>query len=267
MLIYVYFCTKQNNNKAYVKATDSTIAHLPEPVNFFPDVAGEMQPLLRHAESQDWFFIIITGVLLLIAVARSFAPRRFNMIIEAAFSLRKAEWLRNEGKVFFHATAMILFVITLIVAALYTFSLRTVLPESAIFSELSPWAVIARLTALLAALWIIKDLLILITGKIFKAPVSSFMNLVNSYVINVTASMLLLLFVIMKFYLNDNIFIYIPVYVLIALFIYRLIRTFIIGRKVDGFLSFYIILYLCALEMLPVLFLYKAIERYLEQTV
>lgn len=238
-----------------------------EPVNLFPDIEGEMQPLLREAENQDWFFLIIAGVLLLMAIARSFAPRRFNMILAAAFSLRKTEWLRNEGKVFFHGTATALFLVAIIVASLYVFSLYTLLPHTGELSHLSPWMIMARITGAVAALWIIKDFMVLIIGNIFKAPISSFLNLVNMYVINVATALLLMVFVVLNFYLRDELFIYIPLYILIIIFIYRLIRTFIIGRKVEGFLSFYIILYLCALEILPVLFLYKVIERYLEQTV
>lgn len=234
---------------------------------FFPDISGGMQQLEVPVSNHDWFFIAVSGVLVVIAFARNFAPRRFRMIFGATTSIRKLEWLRDEGKVFFNGGSMALFIASIAVLALYAYNLHLLLPETVAFSEENPYLMLSRLLAAFAALWLIKDVLILSVGNIFKAPVSSFLNVINKFVINVLTALVLLVFVVLDFYLENKIFLYVPAYLLVLLYIYRLIRTFIIGRKVEGFFSFYIILYLCTLEILPVLFLYKVIERYVEQSI
>lgn len=233
--------------------------------NFFPDINGDILPLVREPVHQDWFFIMVSGILVLLAFVRAMAPRRFLMILQAPLSLRKTVWLRDEGNVFFHATTITLFVVSITVAALYVQSLSVFVKSPVPFLNGSPFLVMAKLMGGLAALWLLKDLMIFITGRIFKAPASSFLNMLNKYVLNVTTSLLVFLFVILNFYLEDSFYVYVPVYLIILVYIYRLIRTFMIGRKVGNFLSFYIILYLCALEMLPVLLLFLVVERFLEQ--
>lgn len=234
---------------------------------FFPDIAGGMEQLEVPVSNHDWFFIAVSGVLVIIAFARNFAPRRFRMIFGATASIRKLEGLRDEGKVFFNGSSMALFIASIAVLALYAYNLHFLLPENVMFLKENPYLMLLGLLAAFAVLWLIKDLFILGIGNIFKAPVSGFLNVINKYVINVLAALVLLVFVVLAFYLENNIFLYIPAYLIALLYIYRLIRTFIIGRKVEGFFSFYIILYLCTLEILPVLFLYKVIERYVEQSI
>lgn len=234
---------------------------------FFPDFSGEMIPLEHNVVNHDWFFVTVSLVLVLIAFARNFAPRRFRMIFGATASVRRLEWLRDEGKVFFNGTSMAMFFASIAVLALYTYFLQLLLPDSVLFEENSPYFMLAMLVGAFAVLWLFKDLLILVIGNIFRAPVSSFMNIMNKYVINIVSSAILLVFVVLYFYLNKDFYLYIPLYLIALLYIYRLIRTFIIGRKVEGFFSFYIILYLCILEILPVLLLYKVIERYVEQSI
>lgn len=234
---------------------------------FFPDFPGEMIPLEHNVVNHDWFFVSVSLILVVIAFARNFAPRRFRMIFGATTSLRRLEWLRDEGKVFFNGTSMAMFFASIAVLALYAYFLHLLLPDSALFEEESPYFMVARLVGAFAVLWLLKDLLILITGNIFRAPVSSFLNIMNKYVINIASAAILLVFVVLYFYLKNDVYLYTPLYLIALLYIYRLIRTFIIGRRVEGFFSFYIILYLCALEILPVLFLYKVIERYIEQSI
>ena len=231
-------------------------------INFFPDIEGEMEPLLRQAESHDWFFLIITGVLFLISIARTYAPRRFQMIAGASYSLRRLTWLRDEGNVFFNPASAALFLVTVIVTALFTYAFHDYYIEVWPFEHEQNYLLVARLAAAIALFWIVKDILILTIGKLFKSPVSSFLNLANQYVINVVTALFLFVFVVFHFYLNEDIWLFIALYAIILVFIFRLIRTFIIGRKIEGFFPFYIILYLCTLEILPVLFLYKVIERF-----
>ena len=232
-------------------------------VNFFSDIEGDMEPILRQTENNDWFFLVAVGILALIAIARNYAPRRFQMIAGASYSIRRLTWLRDDGNVFFNPTSAALFLVSIIVAALYAYGFHDYFNEIQPFENDDDLFLVARLSAAIALFWVLKDTLILTIGKLFKSPVSSFLNLVNQYVINVIAALILFGFVVFHFYLNQNILLIAPLYFVIIIYIYRLIRTFIIGRKTEGFFPFYIILYLCALEILPVLFLYKVIEKYI----
>ncbi len=235
----------------------------PDNVNFFPDIEGNIEPLLRQTENNDWFFLITTGVLFLIAIAHAYAPRRFQMIAGASYSLRRLTWLKDEGNVFFNPASAALFLVAVIVAALFGYGFHSYFIEAWPFGQERDLLLIARLTAGIALFWLFKDIIILIIGRLFKSPVSSFLNLVNQFVINVVTALFLFVFVVFHFYLNKEFLLYIPLYAIVIVFIYRIIRTFIIGRETGGFFTFHIILYLCTLEILPVLLLYKVIEKYI----
>ncbi|MFW5974764.1 MAG: DUF4271 domain-containing protein [Bacteroidota bacterium] len=239
-----------------------TLTKTPYTLNFLPDIEGEIEPLVRHSENHDWFFLVITFVLFLIAFARTYAPRRFQMITGASYSLRRLTWLRDEGNVFFNPASAALFLVTVIVAALFAYGFHNYYIEAWPFEHEHDLLLVAHLAAVVALFRIVKDILILIIGKLFKSPVSSFLNLANQYVVNVVTALVLFTFVVFHFYLKEEFLLFIPLYVIVLVFIFRLIRSYIIGRKTEGFFPFYIILYLCTLEILPVLFLYKVIERF-----
>ncbi|MGM0567361.1 MAG: DUF4271 domain-containing protein [Bacteroidota bacterium] len=240
-----------------------TSSKTPNQVNLFADIEGDMEPILRQTENNDWFFLVAAGILLLIAIARNYAPRRFQMIAGASYSIRRLTWLRDEGNVFFNPASAALFLVSVLVAALYAYGFHDYYIQTWPFENAEDLLLVAQLSVAIAIFWVFKDILILTIGKLFKSPVSSFLNLANQYVINVTAALVLFVFVVFHFYLDNDFLLLAPLYFVLFIFIYRLIRTFIIGRKTEGFFPFYIILYLCTLEILPVLLLYKVIEKHI----
>lgn len=239
--------------------------------NFFPDINGNLVPLFRTQPGTDWFFYVVLVALVMLAAARTISPRRFLMILNSTTSLRKTEKLRVEGSVFFHSTSIAMFISAVLVATLYVLMWNDLLTGDSksvlIPFQRDPVFTFGKIAIAISTFWLMKDMMFVIIGMIFKSHISSFLNMMNKYVLNVTTAILLLIFVIMYFYLKQSIFIYIPTYLLLIVYIYRLVRSYMIGRSVEGFSSVYIILYLCTLELLPVLFIYKAIERYMEQSI
>jgi len=74
----------------------------------------------------------------------------------------------------------------------------------------------------------------------------------------------LLQFILIIFYSYSQIgfILWVSISIMIIFFIYRLIRSFIIGYQLTSFSKSYLFLYLCSLEILPLIWIYKWITDY-----
>lgn len=231
--------------------------------HFFPGPEESIQPILQHQPVNDWFYYLSLAILILIAAARHFSPYRFFFLIEAFFSYRKTELLQNEGKVIRNGTSLILILVVILVAGILLYHLQNYLYLPSAFPSTPPYLTVVYFGIAVAGLWLLKSLLILVGGGLFKTPYPSYLILSNMLIVNVVGALIMLFFGIVYFYSPNHTFLYLPLYFVITFYIYRLIRNFIIGRKAGAFSIFYIILYLCTLEILPVLVIYKMIKDYI----
>lgn len=76
------------------------------------------------------------------------------------------------------------------------------------------------------------------------------------YLIGVSSVFQMILLVFYT-YSQQRIFLWLSVMLLVVFFVYRLVRSFIIGFKLTEFSKSYLFLYLCSLEILPLIWLMK----------
>jgi hypothetical protein len=76
------------------------------------------------------------------------------------------------------------------------------------------------------------------------------------------SSIIQLVLIILYTYSQLKFVLWIAIAILIIFFIFRLIRSFIIGYQLTSFSKSYLFLYLCSLEILPLIWIYKMILDY-----
>jgi hypothetical protein len=228
---------------------------------FFPGQV-DMQPIPVAENQHNWFFFGFSMVLLFIAIAQYFSPMRVKLILAAAISYHKMIWLRDQGKVIRNWSTFWLMVSAVITYALFIYQVHVFLPDIHFYETLHPVVTALRFATAIAIIWILKYLVIQITGNLFNNFKSSFLNIISQLVLFIVSAIVILLFVILYQYYSHSVLLYIPLIIIGATYFYMLLRTFLIGRKEGRFSAFYIILYLCTLEIMPVLAAYKWLTSY-----
>ncbi len=221
-----------------------------------------ISPIVRNANYLDWVFFFMLFAMILITVAKLISNYRFQIILQSSFSLVALKQFSNENTTFFHGTSLLLlisssFIYGILFALIYQYLGVDILPTIPIY------LVSVAFTFLILFFWGVKDFFIIAIGHLFDKKEYSHFFIFNKFSLNITISILILLFSFLFFAYKEGIYLEISVIILIASFLARIIRVLIFMIKSRSFSLSYFILYLCILEIIPVLIIYKLISSYL----
>ncbi len=205
----------------------------------------------------DWFFYLILVCLILVAFIQIFFPRRFRMIIRTAFSWSYSNQLSREGNIFKERISVVLMAVNLITMSALIYILF------AVFTNLDDYFTSFRLylyILVLASLyWGFKFLTTSILGDIFNNKTQSGEIQLSNLLINIFTGLTILLFLMPILYSNTRIFLYTTLFFMLIILIIKILRGFIIGLSQPKFSVLHLFLYLCTLEILPLLLIMKAV--------
>ncbi len=212
------------------------------------------QPTINVAVNTTWPSIILTISVLILAFIRAFGINRFNQIYKSLFSYYSANEVVRDEKVFFHRVNLGLFLIFLFTTSLliYSVSIRYGRLDVGLLLFLQ----IVGLVILSYALkFLFNALLAIIFSQVEILPSYSYNLLLYNYLLG-----LLLIPAIALMYFSHiashTILFYIIIPLILISLIIRFMRFFVMGISFK--VSFlYIILYICTLEILPLVVLGK----------
>jgi len=198
----------------------------------------------------DWFTLSVFGLILYLIISRFLYS--FN-IWESIKGVRKIHSLDVVG---FEKEANITgFILTPIAAFVYAFYFYFLINPLYLHIELDYLFLVFVLSMILLFIGkiIIERIISLVfnTYNIFKQYLAD-----HLYILGLS-SLLQAPLIIIYIYSGIDYYLWISISVLILLWLFRLLRGFIIGIKQTTFSKSFIILYLCSLEILPLLIAYK----------
>lgn len=208
--------------------------------------------IIRLNNDYDWITIVLVAGFLLFAFAKYNFPRRLSQLLKACFVPRAVAHLYREGNPFNEQVSLALGLIyllsssLLIYAAVETFGS---LPSDQIESM---WLYLAIL-AFNALYWIIKAFAIKMLAHIFKTYESTGNYLLNNLLFNLTLGLLLLIALPFVVYTGSIILLKITLVITALLLIYKVSRGILVGLTIARFPLFYLFLYICTLEVAPLL--------------
>jgi hypothetical protein len=216
-----------------------------------------------HSAQPDWVLAILLLCFLLLAWTQVFYHKRVRQIIRAPFSQRFINQLTRDGNLFRERVSVSLGIVYLLAFTLFLFEfnsqiLRLTIPP---FEGFSLYLLI---TAITLAILIFKVFLIQLLGSIFRTR-----EITNSYLLNIlifallSGPMLLFMLVFIA-YLNSVILFHICTIIFIITLIFRFLRGYYIGLALTKFSYLFLFVYLCSLEILPLLVLVKILINYLK---
>ncbi|MBI2280464.1 MAG: DUF4271 domain-containing protein [Bacteroidetes bacterium] len=212
------------------------------------------EPTLKNTNNKTWPSIVLTSALLLLAFTKAFGSNRIRQIYKSMFSYYSANEVVREEKVFFHQVNFSLFLLYLFTISLLLYFVSTYVHPNNNYPLLYPF-----ILGMVTAAYLIKFVFNFILGYLF-----DFSQLVPTYIYNVLlynySLGIMLIPGLALIYFSDfqnfailN-FVILPLIAFVLLI--RFIRFFAIGIS-NNVSYLYIILYICTLEILPLVVLGK----------
>ena len=243
-----------NTNDSIRQLTDTVSAGFH---TFIPNTSGDITPLVINQQQDQWFLYVLLGLSLIVSVIWYYIPERLTNI----FSLSAKTILKKSGDktiagpgiavtVFFLINSLMTasFLILYVIKYVLMWPTLTDMPE---------WLSLAYIAAALIVFSTVKIILVRLSGFLFRtgemAQKQQFIYF-NSY--NAIGVVLLpLLFILLI--VGSQGWLYFILCFMAAMFIYRWVQIVVIGMHQTRFNSFHLILYLCTLEIIPLVILLK----------
>lgn len=220
-----------------------------------------INPENLYKANNDWVFGILILCLILYSFIQVFYRKRLSMIFKAFFAKHFANQLARECNIFKERISIPLFFLYIIVfsmviyqAIIYFFNL----PENININ----FILFAEICGVVLICWFLKVAMIKISEKIFKTGKQSYEILLNIFIFNIISGIVLLPVIILILYSNYSVFIYTALILSGLIFLYRIFREIKIGISYKNFSLLHLFLYICTLEILPLIVIAKLALKY-----
>jgi hypothetical protein len=197
--------------------------------------------------------------LVVFAWVQKYYPKRLIQIFRAVAQPHFLNQLEREGNLFKERIRLGLSLIYYCISSIFIFVLMKsfgLLPSG--MSNLTLTAVIFTGLLLFESF---KSMLVYSIGIIFDTRETARQYDLNIMIFNHITGILLLPVIITAFYWNNSGIIFIGIAIVSLLLLYRTFRGFLTGVSNSSYNLFYLFLYLCTLEILPLIILYKVVSK------
>ena len=211
-----------------------------------------MMALIKTIFNQDIIFVLLTISFLLIAMLKSFYWNHAKLLFMGIFAQRYANQYLREENAFTERVSFITFLLMSINISLIILKL---VPKTSVLETFS-------LIVGVMLFFIIKIGLILLLGSIFRVKDIAKLGIFFSLLFDRTFGFLLFPLIILVYFFAFNITPFIMLILAIIFIVLLLLKLFWlwkIGTNAFGLSHFYIFLYLCTLEISPLLLLGKGV--------
>lgn len=249
--------------------SDSILAEIPDTTVLFVQQAewmgphelttgGNIEQQKRNADlSVNYITAFLILMILLVGLVKFLFPLRFKEIIMAVWETRYYNQIEREGGLFNNWVTFLLFLN-------FLFSLSFLFYQSLLqqgYTEAIPFkhpaAVLLYALVLIVSYYLIKFLIMIFAGWIFKTMRPTESVLRTTLIVYQFAGIVIFPLLVVNFYNPTPWILTIAWIILLLLVLYKLIRISFIGLGMGGFSAYHLILYLCTIEIAPLLFILK----------
>lgn len=205
----------------------------------------------------NWQVIILVLIVVLLGFAKAFSSNRFKQSIKALFNYGTAQEISREEKVFFHRSNLLFTAIHLLATSLFLYHLKELFNSGGLVAN-----------KFMFFLLIFGGLTILYTFKYLFFRILSFIfneaSIASEYIFNVSLynnllGVILIPILCIMFFSSLpilSVLFYVAFPLIFLIFLLRVIRLYLVGIR-KGILYSYIFLYICSLEILPLVVFYR----------
>ncbi len=221
---------------------------------FFGNSGITIHPeMLLHA-SHDWLLYLLLFMLATVAVVHFFVSGKISEIVSNVFSFKTIRRKLSEGSSFSSGLALnILFFLNFLVAVTVLFYLNIQIFIPSLFTSFSQETLF--FTILLLVFVYISGIRFLMTFVDFMLGLNTLMRLHIQISTNIEflAGIIFLPFILLFIYTSSSVWLLIATVFLLFFLLFKWVQLLIFGIKIAGISPFHLFLYLCTLEMVPLL--------------
>ncbi|NCD43237.1 MAG: DUF4271 domain-containing protein [Bacteroidia bacterium] len=220
--------------------------------------SGAGYPSVQFTEELPgaWIFIFLLAGLIGIAILRYQFNRRFRQSLQAFFQFYTLNQFTREGNFITEQIGLLFYAIYLIGLSMFTYQASIFLPEHPVFSS-AGLPLYLKILSGYTLFFLAKTGFHSLTGVIFETREASYLVVLDDFLFGCINGLILLPFLFLTTYSPSAIIFYSAITLLVLTFIYRLARATMIGYNQTQFSLFYLFLYLCSLEIVPVIIITK----------
>lgn len=195
--------------------------------------------------------------ILLLSISRFLFPLRFKETLMAAWESRFFNQLEREGGLLNNWVSFVLYLNFLLAISLLFYLSIPYLGLTPITKNIHPAMVLLYSLGIFAGFYLVKYLLMRFAAWVFKTsgPTESYFR--NHIIINQFAGVTILPLLVINYYNPISWILYATWFIVIILALYKLIKVSLIGLRIADISAYHLILYLCTIEIAPVLFIIK----------
>lgn len=242
-------------------ADTDTIVHkviYDKPSIFFPYKSKpiDIKPHVNHVQSNDWLTGLFILCLLILTWVRYEGNKRISQLFRAVLGRHNMNQLLRDGDIIHERiTPGLMFIYLITLTALVVRLTRSYSIEIPGVDNM--FLLFSFIAGVILILWLIKLSTIRISGKIFRTKSETDEYIVTNLIYNVCAGLIAFPFVFAAQYTDNQLIAYIALGIFGIGIIFRFVRSIFVGLSVQTFPVIHLFLYLCTLEILPFLVLYK----------
>lgn len=217
----------------------------------------------RFKEDNQWKFWIIIFILAYIAFVRISNSNNFRVFILSVFNLKLSRKIWDDQRSFFGFVIIQLFAIYLFIAAMFITNYMEF--KHMLFSD-SYFEQYAYVLAVIFVVYFAKFLIHGVLGWLLKMHKLGISFVSNTLSVNNFVALVIFPFTVFSIYATNALWANVFAQTIIAIFflsvIYRGVRIVLLSNSFFSFPTFYLFLYLCALEIAPWFIIVKFLSSY-----
>jgi hypothetical protein len=226
-----------------------------------PMDSGTGRGIPFHSYQPDWILGVLLLCFILVAWIQVFYRNRMRQLFLAPFRKRYMSLLVREGNLFTERISVALGALYLLTVPLLLY-MTVDLRGGTIPGSFTTFGFYLALVLVLLAYWLAKYFMIRVIGKIFRTPQTTHEYILNIFIVSFNTALILLPLVLLTVYLKSTLLLYLSLALFGFSFLFRFVRSFLIGFSLTKFSYLFLFVYLCTLEILPLIVLAKFVLKY-----
>lgn len=221
----------------------------------------DIEPTPLTPFQPDWIFWVLLAIFILIAWIQLSYGQRFRMILRALFSNRSLHQLEREGNLFNERVSLFVSLIYILTISMVIYQVIPMIFHQTVHS-IPQFQLFVLISLAVFGFWAFKIFMMNLLAFVFKTDQTN-----NAYLLNilVTVSFLGIILVpllVLMVYMKSAWILYLALGLIFGFSLYRVIKGFFIGISLPHFSYFFLFVYLCTLEILPLMVAAKVITDY-----
>jgi hypothetical protein len=220
-----------------------------------------LQPLASHELKNNWIFWILLAGFIILTLVRYYHEKRLRLFGSSVLKRSAAIQLIRESPIYAHRSFFPMLLIYIISVTLLIYqSVEITSPGST--EGIKALLVFLEFLGIYVAFSLLKILAIWLISVTFKNKETAKEYIQNILIYNLVTGILLLPLLLLMIYTYHELFLYVAGGLVLIMIFLRFIRGVVIGLSDSKFSLIHLFLYLCTLEILPLIVAAKFLSKY-----